>query len=180
MGALALMAIYALGDLEPKIHPDAYVHPDATVIGDVRIGAFASVWPQTVLRGDHGYIEIGERSNVQDGCVIHCTRAQPTLLGPSSAVGHAVHIESATIGTGCLIASGSVVLNGTVVEDGGMVGAGAVLSYNGHVPSGHIALGVPAKIRENTSFGPDNIAMVVDSYVARGQRFRTELRRLDL
>lgn len=173
------MAIYALGDKEPSIHPEAYVHPDATVIGDVRIAAFASVWPQTVLRGDHGYIELGERSNVQDGCVFHCTREEPTILGPNSAVGHAVHVEGARIGTGCLIASGSVVLNGTVVEDGGMVGAGAVLSYRSHVPAGHIALGVPAKTRPNTSFGPDAIQRVVDSYVRRAKIFREQLRRLD-
>jgi carbonic anhydrase/acetyltransferase-like protein (isoleucine patch superfamily) len=174
------MAIYALGDLEPTIHPDAYVHPDATVIGDVRIAAHASVWPQTVLRGDHGYIEIGERSNVQDGCVLHCTRQHPTILGPSSAIGHSVHVEGATIGTGCLIASGSVVLNGSVIEDGGMVGAGAVLSYGFRVPSGHVALGVPAKTRPNTSFGPEKIAQVVAGYVDRGAYFRTELRRLDI
>ncbi|MBK1786848.1 gamma carbonic anhydrase family protein [Prauserella cavernicola] len=173
------MAIYALGELEPTIHSDAYVHPDATVIGDVRIGAFASVWPQTVLRGDNGYIELGERSNIQDGCVVHCTRKDPTILGADSAIGHAVHVEGARIGTGCLIASGSVVLNGTVVEDGAMVGAGAVVSYNGHVPAGHIALGVPAKTRPNTSFGPDKIARVVNSYVERAKRFRAELRRLD-
>jgi len=171
--------IYALGDLTPEIHPDAYVHPDATVIGDVRIGPEASVWPQAVLRGDHGYIEVGARSNIQDGCVVHCTQQDPMVLGPGSAIGHAVHVEGARIGTGCLIASGAVVLNGCVVEDGGMVGAGAVLSYGGHVPAGHIALGVPARTRENTSFGPDKIAMVVDSYVGRAKQFRTELRRLD-
>jgi carbonic anhydrase/acetyltransferase-like protein (isoleucine patch superfamily) len=173
------VAIYALGELAPQIHPQAYVHPDATVIGDVRIGAFASVWPQTVLRGDHGYIEIGERSNVQDGCVVHCTREDPTILGPGSAMGHSVHVEGAKIGAGCLIASGSVVLNGSVIDDGGMVGAGAVLSYRSHVPSGHIALGVPAKTRPNTSFGPESIQRVVDSYVRRAELFRRDLRRLD-
>jgi carbonic anhydrase/acetyltransferase-like protein (isoleucine patch superfamily) len=173
------MPIYALGELEPQIHPDAYVHPDATVIGDVRIGAQASIWPQTVLRGDNGYIEVGERSNIQDGCVVHCTSSHPTILGPSSAVGHSVHIEGATIGTGCLIASGAVVLNGSVIEDGAMVGAGAVLSYDSHVGTGEIALGVPAKTRPNTSFGPDMIKIVVDSYVERAVRFRGELRRLD-
>jgi carbonic anhydrase/acetyltransferase-like protein (isoleucine patch superfamily) len=173
------MPIYALGDLEPDIHPDAYVHPDATVIGDVRIRAHASVWPQAVLRGDHGYIEIGERSNVQDGSVLHCTSRHPTILGPESAIGHAVHVEGAVIGTGCLVASGSVVLNGSVLADGAMVGAGAVLSYGSQVPAGHIALGVPARIRENTSFGPEQIQRVVDSYVERGAWFRTALRRLD-
>ncbi len=137
------------------------------------------MWPQTVLRGDHGYIEIGERSNVQDGCIVHCTSQHPTILGPSSAVGHAVHIEGAKIGSGCLIASGAVVLNGTVIEDGGMVGAGAVLSYESHVSTGEIALGVPAKTRPNNSFTPEQIASVVDSYVRRGARFRESLRRID-
>ena len=173
------MAIYALGELVPAIHPDAYVHPDATVIGDVRIGAHASIWPQAVLRGDYGYIEIGERSNVQDGSVLHCTSRHPTILGSSSAIGHSVHVEGATIGTGCLIASGAVVLNGSVIEDGGMVGAGAVLSYGSRVATGEIALGVPGRTRPNTSFGPDSIQSVVDSYVKRAIRFRKELRRLD-
>src|SRR5690349_24999245 len=109
------MPIYALGSLEPAIHPDAYVHPDATVIGDVRISAHASVWPQTVLRGDHGYIEIGERSNVQDGCVVHCTHRHPTILGPAPAVRHALHFEGATIRTGCLSASASLLLNRPVI-----------------------------------------------------------------
>src|SRR3979411_1969258 len=118
------MAIYALGDLEPTIHPEAYVHPDATVIGDVRIAAHASVWPQTVLRGDHAYFGMGERSNVQDGCVLLCREMHPTILGPSSAIGHSVHVEGAKIGTGCLIASGSVVLNGGVVEGRGRGGGG--------------------------------------------------------
>lgn len=173
------MAIYALGEHEPHIHPDAYVHPDATVIGDVRIGAQASVWPQTVLRGDHGYIELGERANVQDGCVLHCTSRDPMILGASAAIGHSVHVEGARVGTGCLIASGAVVLNGSVVADGGMVGAGAVLSYGAKVPSGHIALGVPATTRPNESFGPEMIAGVVESYVRRAAWFRSHLRRVD-
>lgn len=172
------MPIYALGEREPRIHPEAYVHPDATVIGDVRIEAGASVWPQAVLRGDHGYIEIGERSNVQDGSVLHCTDRDPLVLGPGSAIGHAVHVEGARIGTGCLIASGAVVLNGSVLEDGAMVGAGAVLSYGARVGAGEVALGVPAKNRPNISFGPEKIEAVVDSYVKRGAWFRTDLRRL--
>ncbi|TCP52031.1 carbonic anhydrase/acetyltransferase-like protein (isoleucine patch superfamily) [Tamaricihabitans halophyticus] len=173
------MAIYALGDLQPQIHPEAYVHPDATVIGDVRLGAHASVWPQAVLRGDRGYIEIGERSNVQDGSVLHCTRETPTILGAGSAIGHSVHVEGARIGSGCLIASGSVVLNGSVIEDGAMVGAGAVVSYRGYVPAGQLALGVPAKCRDNTSFGPEAVQRVVDNYVRNAAHFRAELRRLD-
>ena len=75
------MAVYALGDVEPRIHPDAYVHPDATVIGNVTIGAWSTVWPHTVLRGDYGYITVGERTSVQDGTVVHCTQQHPTIIG---------------------------------------------------------------------------------------------------
>jgi len=91
-----------------------------------------------------------------------------------------VHIEGARIDEGRLIASGSVVLNGAVVQDGGMAGAGAVLSSGSHVDSGHIALGVPAKTRPNTSFGPDLIKRVVDGYVERAALFRRELCRAEL
>ncbi|WP_433264189.1 gamma carbonic anhydrase family protein [Actinosynnema sp. CS-041913] len=173
------MAIYALGDHEPVIHPDAYVHPDATVIGDVRIHAHASVWPQAVLRGDSGRIEIGARTSVQDGTVVHCTEVHPALIGEECVIGHNVHIEGATVADRCLIASGSVVLNGAVVETGAIVGAGAVVSFNGHVPARSMALGVPAKIREGFAV-PDGACLpVVDKYVNNILTYRKGLRRLD-
>ena len=172
------MPSYALGSLEPTIHPDAYVHPDATLIGNVHLAAFASVWPQAVLRGDSGGIWIGERSNVQDGTVIHCTEFHPTRIGPESAVGHNAHIEGATIGTGCLIASGSVLLNGSVVEDGAVLGAGAVMSFNGKLPAGRMALGVPARLREGSGVPEGMVAAIVENYVARIEVYRAGLRRL--
>lgn len=173
------MPIYALGDLVPQIHQDAYVHPDATVIGDVRIGPQVSVWPQAVLRGDAAPITIGARSNVQDGSVVHVAPGTPTSLGAGSVIAHSVHVEGATIGDGCLIASGSVVLNSSVIEDGGVVGAGAVVSYNGRVAGGEIALGVPAKVRENRSVPAELIAYIVANYVERAAWYAKELRRLD-
>ena len=75
------MPIYALGDKAPVIHPDAFVHPDAVVIGDVTIGANSSVWPGAVLRGDDGYITVGERTSIQDGTVVHTTPFTPTVVG---------------------------------------------------------------------------------------------------
>ena len=173
------MPIYALGDLEPTIDADAYVHPDATVIGDVRIGPFASVWPQAVLRGDYGYIEIGARTSVQDGTVIHCTEFTPAVVGRECVIGHNVHIEGATIADHCLIASGSVVLNGAVVEEGAIVGAGGVVSFNGHVPARRMALGVPAKIRDGYEVPEGSWQAIVDRYVDNIARFRNGLRRLD-
>ena len=155
------MPVYALGDRVPRIHPDAYVHPDATVIGAVTLGAFASVWPQAVLRGDSGTIDVGERTSVQDGTVMHCTEWHPTLIGADCVVGHNAHIEGATVGDRCMIASGSVLLNGSVVEDGAVLGAGAVLSFNGHVPRGRMALGVPARVRQGHEVAEDMVSGIV-------------------
>jgi carbonic anhydrase/acetyltransferase-like protein (isoleucine patch superfamily) len=172
------MSIYALGDREPVVHEDAYVHPDATVIGDVTIGAFASVWPQAVLRGESGAIRVGERTSVQDGTVVHCTEWHDTVIGPASVVGHNAHIEGATVGAGCMIASGSVLLNGSVVEDGAILGAGAVMSFNGHLPAGRMALGVPARLREGYEVPPGMVSGIVENYVKRIAVYKAGLRKL--
>lgn len=172
------MAIYALGDVEPDIHPDAYVHPDATVIGDVRIGPQASVWPQAVLRGDYGRVEVGARTSVQDGTVVHCTEFHPALIGAECVIGHNVHVEGATIADGCLIASGSVVLNGSVVGEGAIVGAGAVVSFDGRIPARSMALGVPARVREGHVVPENAWKFIVDKYVENISRYRADLRRL--
>jgi carbonic anhydrase/acetyltransferase-like protein (isoleucine patch superfamily) len=171
--------IYALGDLVPDIHPDAYVHPDAVVIGDVRLGAEASVWPTAVLRGDDGYIVVGARTSIQDGTIIHTTARQPTLIGDECTVGHNVHIEAATIGDRALISSGSVVLNGSTVGKGAVVAAGAVVSPNAVIPDRAMALGVPARVREGHEVPDDQWEYAVGSYVERSRRFRAGLRRLE-
>jgi len=171
---------YALGDVEPDIHPDAYVHPDAVVIGNVTLGAEASIWPTAVLRGDDGRIEVGARSNIQDGSVIHCTRSEPTVIGVEVTVGHNVHIEGATIGDRALIASGSVVLNGATVGAGAVVvAAGAVVSPNAQIPARRMALGVPARVREGYEVPEGAFDHAVASYVQRGRRFRAELWRVE-
>ncbi len=172
------MPIYALGELEPSIHPDAYVHPDATLIGAVTLGAGTSVWPQAVLRGDNGTITVGARTSVQDGTVVHCTPVHAATIGTDCVVGHNVHIEGATIGDGCLVGSGSVVLNGATVEPGAVVGAGAVVSFDGHVPARRMALGVPARIREGYEVPEGSWRCTVDAYLASIGRYRSELRRL--
>ncbi|WP_232662378.1 gamma carbonic anhydrase family protein [Pseudonocardia sp. TRM90224] len=172
------MPLYALGDVEPDIHPDAYVHPDAVVIGNVTVGAESTVWPCAVLRGDNGRIEIGPRSSVQDGTVIHCTENQPTIIGAEVTVGHNVHIEGATVGDRALISSGSVVLNGSEVGEGAVVAAGAVVSPNTKIPARRMALGVPARVREDHEVPEGAFDYAVQSYIQRGKRFRAELRRL--
>ncbi|KAB2362792.1 gamma carbonic anhydrase family protein [Actinomadura montaniterrae] len=171
------MAVYALGDQVPDIHPTAYVHPGATVIGSVTLGEGATVWPGAVLRGDYGPITVGARTSVQDGTVVHTTEVWPTVIGAECVVGHNVHLEGCVVEDRCLIGSGSVVLNRVRVETRAVVGAGAVVTEGAVVPPGHTALGVPAKPRPG---GIDEKwhAEAVAMYVANGRRYAAELKRI--
>jgi len=117
--------IYALAGYEPEIDGSAFVHPDAVVIGRVRIGADASVWPCAVLRGDHGEIVVGARTSIQDGTVVHTTEAWHTVIGADCVVGHNAHLEGCVVEDQCLIGSGSVILNRARVGTGAVVAAAA-------------------------------------------------------
>jgi carbonic anhydrase/acetyltransferase-like protein (isoleucine patch superfamily) len=172
------VAIYALGDIEPRIDPSAFVHPDAVVIGDVSIGAEASIWPCAVLRGDEGGIVVGARTSIQDGSVLHTTRRFPTRVGADCVVGHLVHLEGCTIEDGALVGNGSIVLHGAVVRSGSVVGSGAVVPGGMEVPGGALALGIPARVKE----GAADAAMIEDakqSYLRRVATYSKDLRRLD-
>ncbi|PYE15542.1 carbonic anhydrase/acetyltransferase-like protein (isoleucine patch superfamily) [Williamsia limnetica] len=173
------MAIYALDDRTPQLGEGAYVHPDAVVIGNVTLGAGVSVWPGAVLRGDYGTITVGDRTNIQDGTVIHCTPIDPTVIGAGCVVGHNAHIEGAVIGDDVLIASGSVVLNGSRIGTGAIVGAGAVVPFKFEVPERAMALGVPAKIRAGFEVPEGHIEMNVEMYAQNAIYYQTALRRLD-
>ncbi len=171
------MPVYALGDLVPDIHADAWVHPDAVIIGRVTVGAGATVWPTAVIRGDHGEITVGECTSIQDGAVIHCTATLPTVIGARCVVGHRAHLEGCTVEDDCLIGSGSVVLHRVVVRTGSLVAAGAVVSPGTEVPSRAMALGVPARIRLD-AVEPGAFDSSVEQYVANGPLYRAGLRRL--
>ena len=172
------MAVYALGDRTPQIDDEAYVHPEATVIGDVRIGAGATVWPGAVLRGDYGTIVVGERTSIQDGTVVHATHDKATTIGAECVVGHLAHLEGCTVEDRCLVGSGSVVLHDAVVRSGALVAAGAVVGNRTEVPAHAMAMGVPAKMRlDAVPAGVFDDA--VEMYVSNGKRYRAELRRLD-
>jgi carbonic anhydrase/acetyltransferase-like protein (isoleucine patch superfamily) len=172
------VTVYALGDRTPQIHEDAFVHPEATVIGDVRLGAGASVWPAAVLRGDYGTISVGERTSIQDGTVVHATRDKATTIGADCVVGHLAHLEGCTVEDRCLVGSGAVVLHDAVVRSGALVGAGAVVGNRTEVPAHAMALGVPARMRLEAV--PDGaFADAVAMYVANAGTYRQSLRRLD-
>ena len=172
------MTLYALDGVAPVVHPTAWVHPDATVIGRVELGAEVSVWPQAVLRGDYGEIRVGARTSIQDGTVLHTTEQHPTVIGADCVVGHLAHLEGCTVGDRCLIGSNSVVLNRVVVGDGSLVGAGALVAEGTVVPPDCRALGVPARIRDGagtSAFVHEAVAL----YVENARRYRAGLTRID-
>jgi carbonic anhydrase/acetyltransferase-like protein (isoleucine patch superfamily) len=172
------MALYALGEIAPRIDPDAFVHPDATIIGNVVIGPGVTVWPQAVLRGDQSGIVIGARTSVQDGAVLHCTRELETHVGSDCTIGHLAHLEGCTVEDGALIGTGSIVLHRAIIRTGALVGAGAVVTNDMEVPSGAMALGVPAKVREG-AVKPDQVEHPAREYQRNWARYRAELRRMD-
>lgn len=176
--ASASMALYALGDLIPTVDAHAFVHPDAVVIGAVRLGPDATVWPGAVLRGDYGEIVVGARTSIQDGTVIHAGPGFPTLVGEGCVVGHLVHLEGCVLEDECLVGSGAVVLHHARVGTGATVGAGAVVPNRVQVPPRALAVGVPVVVRPERS-NVDGIRAAAEEYVRNGSRYRAELRRVD-
>lgn len=172
------MPIYALGSQEPTIAADAYIHPEAVIIGSVIIGSESTVWPSAVLRGDDGEIVVGDRTSIQDGSVLHTTLELPTTVGSDCVIGHLVHLEGCTILDNALVGSNSVVLHAAIVGNGALVAASAVVLGGTHVPDGAMAAGIPAKVREGKA-NREMIAEGARSYVERGHRFAKDLRRLD-
>ena len=131
-----------------------------------------------VLRGDHGRIEIGARTSVQDGTVIHCTEHHSTLIGAECVVGHNAHLEGCVVEDRCLIGSGSVTLNRARVGTGAIVAAGALVPEGFEVPPGALVAGVPAKIKK-TAVSGDPADRAVKTYLESARRYQTSLRRLD-
>ena len=173
------MALYALEDgWEPDIHPDAFVHPDAILIGRVVLGAHSSVWPGAVIRADDNTIRICERTSIQDGAILHCTEDFPTTIGNDCTIGHNTHLEGCTLEDASLAGSGAIVLHGAVISSGALVGANALVSGGKTVPANAMALGVPAKIREDSHSVEFNLANAAN-YVERTTRYKSVMRRID-
>ncbi len=131
----------------PRVHPDAFVAPTATLIGDVHVGAGASIWFGAVLRGDMDRIEIGEGSNLQDNVVVHTDTGTPAIVGKNVGVGHLALIHGTNVHEGSLIGMGAKLLNRSVIGAGAFVAAGALVLEGQEVPAGHLVAGVPAKDR---------------------------------
>jgi carbonic anhydrase/acetyltransferase-like protein (isoleucine patch superfamily) len=173
------MPIYALGSDEPSIARNAFVHPDAVVIGNVTIAEEATIWPGAVLRGDHGgHIVVGARTSIQDGTVLHTTSRWPTIIADECVVGHNAHLEGCTVERRCLIGSGSVTLNRAIIREGAVVGAAALVPEDFEVPARSMALGVPVRLRP-AQIDPEWMDKAVRGYVAAGAHYRRALRRID-
>jgi carbonic anhydrase/acetyltransferase-like protein (isoleucine patch superfamily) len=172
------MPIYALGDITPAIDPAAWVHPEAVVIGDVTLGPEVSLWPCAVLRADIGSIQIGARTSVQDGSVIHTTPEAATLIGAGCVIGHGAWLESCVVEDSVLIGANSAVLPGSVVGHGAVVAAGAVVTRGAEVPAGALARGVPARVSLDV-FDPARTLPGVQRYINQASRYIDELRRID-
>lgn len=172
------MPVYALGDDVPEIDADAYVHPDAVVVGRVSVAAEANIWPCAVLRGDFGDIVVGPRSSVQDGTVVHAGADYATRIGSGSVVGHNVYLEGCTLEDDVLVGSMASVLPHAVLGRGAVVAAGAVVTRGTQVPAKALARGVPARIVENGAAEHD-YAAGVQRYVDNARRWARELRRVD-
>lgn len=131
---------------QPAIHPTAFIAPNATLLGDVTIGEDASVWYQSVLRGDINRIVVGKGSNVQDGSVLHLSAEHGCLVGEYVTVGHMAMLHACTIGDECLIGMGAIVLDGAEVGERSIIGAGALVTREKRIPPGSMVLGSPAKV----------------------------------
>ena len=148
------MPIYAVGEKVPVIHESAFIAPTATVVGDVRIEAGASVWYGAVVRGDTSYAVIGKGANIQDGAVVHGRANMPALIGEEASIAHNAVIHGATIGARALIANGAQVLDGAVVGEGALVAAGSVVLPETVIPAGMLAAGTPAQVKRSIAGTP--------------------------
>lgn len=173
------MAVYALHDTIPEVHESAWVADNATVIGNVRLEADASVWYGVVIRGDNEPITVGRGSNVQDGSVLHTDHGFPLTLGEGVTVGHQVMLHGCTIGDGSLVGIQAVVLNGARIGRNCLVGAGALVTEGKEFPDNSLIMGSPAKVvRELSPEQAQRMRLGAENYVRNAARHRDGLHRV--
>jgi len=172
------MTVYSLGDRKVALRgSDWFVAESATVIGSVVLGNQASVWFSVVIRGDSELITIGERSNIQDGSVLHADPGAPLTLGRDVSVGHNAMLHGCTVGDGSLIGINSVILNHATIGRATIIGANALVPEGKTIPDGVLVLGSPGRVvRDLSQEEKDNLLRIADGYVQRSQQFREQLK----
>ena len=170
------MPAYRLGAVAPVIADSAYMAPNATVVGRVKLGERASVWFGAVLRGDNEPISVGDESNVQESAVLHTDPGFPLSIGARVTVGHQAMLHGCTIGDGALIGIQAVVMNGAVIGRECLIGAGTIVTERKTFPDRSLILGVPARaLRTLTDAELASLRASADTYVRRADRYRAEL-----
>ena len=175
------MAVFSFEDRTPRIDPEAFVAPTATVVGDVVIEAGASVWYGAVLRGDVEQIVVRAGANIQECAVVHSSPGNPTEIGANVTVAHLCLVHGAVLGDGCLIANGAIVHDGARIGAGSLVGAGSVVSAGMEVPPGVLVIGSPAAIKKEI-VGTGMAALVAENpgaYVDMARRHRESIEEID-
>jgi carbonic anhydrase/acetyltransferase-like protein (isoleucine patch superfamily) len=166
------------GDASPEVAPSAWVAPGAFVIGDVHLAEQSSVWYGAVLRGDTEPIRVGERTNIQDGCILHADPGFPAIVGDDCVVGHKAIVHGCEIGDGCLIGMGATILNGAKIGEGSIVAASALVPEGREYPPRSLIVGIPAKAAKDvTDEQTEDIARGVREYVERAASHRESLER---
>jgi carbonic anhydrase/acetyltransferase-like protein (isoleucine patch superfamily) len=173
------MSLYQLGEHTPEVDASSFVADSANVIGKVSLHANTTVWFGATLRGDNERITIGENSNVQEGTVMHTDMGYPLTVGKNVTIGHQAMLHGCTIGDGALIGIQAVVLNGARIGKGCLVGAGALVTEGKEFPDNSLIIGSPAKaVRTLTDEDVAGLRAAADSYVQRGQLFKTQLKKI--
>jgi carbonic anhydrase/acetyltransferase-like protein (isoleucine patch superfamily) len=171
---------FELGGKRPTVHPDAYIAPTAVLIGDVAIGAGASVWFGAVLRGDEARITVGDGANIQDNAVIHCAKNLPTVIEPNASVGHSAQLEGCVVEHGAVVGMGATMLQRSRLGAGSLLAAGAVLGEGNEVPPGHLAAGVPATVKKPLDGSSGGwVGITAQHYRDRALAYREKLRPVD-
>jgi carbonic anhydrase/acetyltransferase-like protein (isoleucine patch superfamily) len=171
--------ILAFRGIAPQLDESVFVAPGAHVIGDVRIGGESSLWFNVVVRGDVNFIRIGERSNIQDGAVVHVTReTHPTVIGDDVSVGHSVTLHGCTVEDGCLIGIGATVLDGAVIGAASLVAAGSLVAPGTVIPPRSLVMGSPARVKRALSDDEcDGLAEIASRYIDYRQSYRAVAQR---
>ena len=169
--------LYALGDIRPQLRGDCWIAQNATLIGDVVLEDQSSIWFNAVLRGDVEPLHVGERSNIQDGSVIHADPGMPVIIGKNVTVGHKVMLHGCSIGDNSLIGINAVVLDGVVVGKNCLIGANSLIPPGKTIPDNSLVMGSPGKVvRELDAAAIAGLTQSADNYVERFQRYRNECR----
>ncbi len=170
------MPLYEIGGVRPQLGGGAWVAPSADLIGDVRLGARASIWFGAIIRADNTPIIVGEESNIQDGAIGHSDPGFPLTIGARVTVGHQAILHGCTIAGDCLIGMGARILNGAVIEPECIVGAGALITEGKRFESGSLIVGAPARVvRQLTDGEKQALRISAAHYAEKAARYATQL-----